>query len=121
MSSSSKRSGGWWTSFLNYLKANTFGISIERIENYNKSGFDQDIIDHEIISDINDIENSTEIYIDFKNTFNYISDINIEYINNLCSSISQEEPQIEDYSLLNDFVFLATCLVTLACAKRWIW
>ncbi len=49
--------GGWLTSFLNYLKANTFGISIERIENYNKSGFDQDIIDHEIISDINDIEN----------------------------------------------------------------
>ena len=37
---------------------------------------------------INDIENSTEVYIDFKNTFNYISDINIEYINNLCSSIS---------------------------------
>ena len=52
--------GSWLTSFLKYLNANILGISIDKINQNDKSGFNRDLIDLEVISDINDLKNYSE-------------------------------------------------------------
>ncbi len=52
--------GSWLTSFLKYLNANILGISIDKIKQNDKSGFNRDLIDLEVISDINDLKNYSE-------------------------------------------------------------
>lgn len=49
--------GAWLTTFLNYFNANIFGISLDKIKNYSKSGFGISTDDYEIISDINHVKN----------------------------------------------------------------
>ena len=47
----------WLVEFLNHLNANILGISNYKIKNHSKSGFGLKNLNHEIISDINDVKN----------------------------------------------------------------
>ena len=49
--------GSWLVEFLNHLNANILGISNYKIKNHSKSGFGLKNLNHEIISDINDVKN----------------------------------------------------------------
>ena len=53
--------GSWLTSFLKYLNANILGISIDKINQNDKSGFNRDMVDFEVISDVNDLKNYSEL------------------------------------------------------------
>ena len=52
--------GSWLTSFLKYLNANILGISVDKVKQNDKSGFNRDLIDVEVISDINDLKNYSD-------------------------------------------------------------
>ena len=58
--------GGWLSLFLKHLNSNTLGISLERLDESVKSGFDKSLISQEILVDINDVDRYRDQLINFK-------------------------------------------------------